>query len=288
MPTIPADILASANARSRRLRELIRAPKILVMPGAHDVLSARLFETLGFPAIQGTSGGVAAVYGLQDNELLGRERTVAIYREMAAALSVPLNADAERGYGGPEAMAETVRLFVMAGCAGMNVEDSNPHALGSPMTLVPLDLHLAKIRAITEARRALGSEFFLNARVDVLGTVRDYKDGMDEAIRRGNAYAEAGGDCIFIFRPPDAEGIRALVREIKAPLSILATPDSPPVPELEALGVARVSYGTAFTRAAATAVKRLAEELLRTGDVRSMLREAMPHPDFQKLLRSTP
>ncbi len=288
MSSIPADILASANARSRRLRELIRAPKILVMPGAHDVLSARLFETLGFPAIQGTSGGIAAVYGLQDNELLGRERTVAIYREMAAAVSVPLNADGERGYGGPEAMAETVRQFVMAGCAGMNVEDSNPHATGSPMTLVPLEAHLAKIRAIMEARRALGSEFFLNARVDVLGTVRDYKDGMAEAIRRGNAYAEAGADCIFIFRPPDAEGIRALVREIKAPLSILATPDSPPVPELEALGVARVSYGTAFTRAAITTVKRLAEELLRTGDVRAMLREAMPHPEFQKFLRSTP
>jgi len=288
MSGIPADFLASANARSRRLRELIRAPKILVMPGAYDVLSARLFETLGFPAIQGTSGGIAAVYGLQDNELLGRERTAAICREMAAAVSVPLNADAERGYGGPEAMGETVRQFVLAGCAGMNVEDSNPHASGTAMTLAPLDVQLAKIRAITEARRTLGSEFFLNARVDVFGTVRDHKDGMDEAIRRGNAYAEAGADCVFIFRPPDAEGIRALVREIKAPLSILATPDSPPVPELEALGVARVSYGTAFSRAAITAAKRLAEEILRTGDPRAMLRDAMPHPDFQKLLRATP
>lgn len=285
MSTIPSATLAVANARSRRLLELIRAPKILVMPGAHDVLSARLFESLGFEAIQGTSGGIAAVYGLQDNELLGRERTAAISREMAAAVSVPVNADGERGYGGPEEMAETVRQFALAGVAGMNLEDSNPYRPGTPMTLVPLDFQMTKIRAVMEAKRALGSDFFLNARVDAFGTVQDPREGMDEAIRRGNAYAEAGADCIFIFRPPDAEGIRTLVREIKAPLSVLATRNSPSVPELEALGVARVSYGTAFTRAAITAVKRLAEELLRTGNPAPLLREIMPHPEFQRLLR---
>ena len=286
MPAIPAEVLAAANAKSRRLRDLIRAPKILVMPGAYDVLSARLFETLGFPAIQGTSGGIAAIYGLRDDELLGRERTVAIYKEMVDAVSVPVNADGERGFGGPEAMGETVRQFVAAGVTGMNLEDSESHTPGTPMTLVSLDHQLAKIRAVMEARRALGSEFFLNARVDVFGTGVSPRDGMAEAIRRGNAYAEAGSDCIFFFRPPDAEGIRTLVREIKAPVSILATADSPPVAELEALGVARVSYGTAFTRAAITAVKRLAEELLRGGNPGPLLREAMPHAEFQKLLRS--
>lgn len=285
MPAIAAGVLAAANAQSRRLRELIRAPKILAMPGAYDVLSAILFESLGFPAIQGTSGGIAAVYGLRDDELLGRERTAAIYKEIVDAVSVPVNADGERGFGGPEAMAETVRQFVAAGVAGMNLEDSESHTPGTPMKLVSLDHQLAKIRAVMEAKRALGSEFFLNARVDVFGAVRDVRDGMAEAIRRGNAYAEAGADCIFFFRPPDAEGIRRLVREIKAPVSILATADSPPVPELEALGVARVSYGTVFTRAAITAVKRLAEELLRGGNPGPLLREPMSHADLQKLLR---
>lgn len=256
------------------------------MPGAYDVLSARLFEALGFSAIQGTSGGIAAVYGLQDNELLGRERTATIYREMASAITVPLNADGERGFGGPQEIGETVRQFVAAGVAGMNLEDSDAHPPGTPMKLVPLESMLAKIRALGEAKRALGSEFFLNARVDVFGTVRDYREGLQEAVRRGNAYAEAGADCIFIFRPPGAEGIRTLVREIRAPLSILATPDSPTIPELQDLGVARVSYGTAFTRAAITAVKRLAEEMLKGGNPGPLLREAMPHPELQKLLQS--
>ncbi len=150
-----------------------------------------------------------------------------------------------------------------------------------------MEAMLATIRALREAQRGLGSEFFLNARVDALGAVKDVRDGMDEAIRRGNAYAEAGADCIFIFRPPDAAGIARLVREIKAPVSVLATPDSPTVPELEALGVARVSYGTAFTRIAVTAMTRLAKELLGPGNPGPLLREAIPHPDFQKLLMGT-
>jgi methylisocitrate lyase len=285
MVSVPVDVVGKANARSRRLRELIRAPKILVMPGAYDVLSAMLFENLGFQAIQGASGGIQAVYGLRDDELLGLERTAAIYKEMVEAVSVPVNADGERGFGGPEAMAETVRQFVAAGTAGMNLEDSESHAPGTPMTLIPMDAMLAKLRAVMEAKRALRSEFFLNARVDVLGTGVSHREGMAEAIRRGNAYAEAGADCIFFFRPPDAEGIRTLVREIRAPVSILATADSPPVAELEALGVARVSYGTAFARAAITAVKRLAEELLRGGNPAPLLREAVPHPDLQRMLR---
>src|SRR5690349_2174875 len=87
MAAIPGEVVAAANARSRRLRELLLAPEILIMPGAYDVLSARLFEAMGFPAIQGTSGGIAAVHGLYDEELLGRDGVVAIYRELAAAVS---------------------------------------------------------------------------------------------------------------------------------------------------------------------------------------------------------
>jgi 2-methylisocitrate lyase-like PEP mutase family enzyme len=277
--------VAAANEKSRRLRELIQAPGILVMPGAYDVLSARLFESMGFPAIQGTSGGIAAIYGLYDEELLGRERTTAIYREMAAAVSVPLNADGEKGYGGAEEMAETVQQFVAAGVAGMNLEDSDYHPHGTPMTLVPLDVQLAKIQAVMAAKRELGSEFFLNARVDVFGAVGSHREGMDEAIKRGNAYAEAGADCIFIFRPGDATVIGRLAKEIRAPLSVLAVEDTPSVPELEALGVARVSYGSAFTRLAITAVKRLAAELLQSGKPEPLLREAMGRQEFLSLLR---
>ena len=144
--------IAAANVQSRRLRELLLAPKILVMPGAYDVLSARLFESLGFEAIQGTSGGIAAVHGLLDDELLGLEQVVAIYRELAAAVSVPLNADAEKGYGGPEAVAETVRRLAGAGVAGMNLEDSVHVAAGGGTGLASLEAQLTKIGAVMRVK----------------------------------------------------------------------------------------------------------------------------------------
>ncbi|HZT06227.1 MAG TPA: isocitrate lyase/phosphoenolpyruvate mutase family protein [Chloroflexota bacterium] len=288
MIDLQPEVVAAANAKSRRLRQLLHDPKILVMPGAYDVLSARLFESLGFPAIQGTSGGIAAVHGLYDEELFGRDGTAEVYREMAAAVAVPVNADGEKGYGGPDAMEATVRAFVAAGVAGMNLEDSDYHAHGTPMTLVPLSRQVEKIQAVMTAKAAIGSDFFLNARIDVFGTVGTHAEGMDEVIARGNAYAEAGADCIFIFRPGDRDCIRTLVREIRAPLSILAGESSPPVLELQELGVARVSYGSAFTRYAISAVKTMAEALQGGGDISGLIRESMPRDAFLRLLSGRP
>ncbi len=285
MINLPRDVLTTANQQSRRLRELLHAPEILVMPGAYDVLTARLFEAMGFPAIQGSSGAIAAVHGLYDEDLMGLERTAETYREIVRAVSVPVNADGEKGYGGPGDMLRTVTELVGVGLAGMNIEDSAPHAHGAPMTLVPFEEQVAKLNAIADAKRALGSEFFINARVDVFGTVAKHADGMDEAIRRGNAYADAGADCIFIFRPGNAATIGTLVREIRAPLSVLANETTPAIPELEQLGVARVSYGSSFGRLAITAVRRLAEVLAARGDPAPLLREGMERAELLALLR---
>src|SRR5574341_427896 len=90
MDQIPTATLQAANAKSRMLRELVRAPEILVMPGAYDVLSARLFERLGFKAIQGTSGGIAASLGYPDGEVMSRELTVEVTGQIAAAVSLPV------------------------------------------------------------------------------------------------------------------------------------------------------------------------------------------------------
>src|SRR5579884_1599413 len=92
---IPRDVVDKANQQSRRLRELLHAPEILVMPGAYDNLSALLFEALGFPAIQGSSGAIAAVFGLHDGEVLPRDEAVGVYRRMVGAVKVPVNADGE-------------------------------------------------------------------------------------------------------------------------------------------------------------------------------------------------
>jgi 2-methylisocitrate lyase-like PEP mutase family enzyme len=273
--------LEAANVKSRKLRNLVRAPEILVMPGAYDVLSALLFQQLGFEAIQCTSGGIAAALGYPDGEVISRDLFIQVTASFAAAVSVPVNADGEKGYGDEEGVKETVRSLVAACVAGMNLEDSVAKG-GSG--LVELSQQLRKIKSVMDTKRELGSEFFLNARVDSFHVITDDpKRALDEAIRRGNSYAEAGGDCIFYLNLHSAAIIGTVAREVKAPISILAGPQSPSVSELQDLGVARVSYGSGFMKAAISGAKRLAQEILEKGTC-SMLKDGMQTPEINALV----
>jgi 2-methylisocitrate lyase-like PEP mutase family enzyme len=281
MEPISTDVLAAANAKSRRLRELVRAPEILVMPGAYDVLSALLFQQLGFHAIQCTSGGIAAALGYPDGEVMSRDLFIQLTASFAGAVSVPVNADGEKGYGDEEGVKETVRSLVAAGVAGMNVEDSLAKG-GSG--LVELTQQLRKIKSVLDIKRELGSEFFLNARVDSFHVMTsDPKKALNEAILRGNAYAEAGADCIFYLSLHDAKTIGAVANEVKAPISILAGPQSPSVTELQDLGVARVSYGSGFMKAAITGTKKLAQEILEKGTC-NLLKDGVQTPEIVALV----
>ena len=281
MEPIQTGVIKAANEKSRRLRELVLAPEILVMPGAYDVLSALLFEQLGFKAIQGTSGGIAASLGYADGEVMSREQFIEISGSFAAAVSVPFNADGERGYGDENGVRETVRALVARGVAGMNLEDGAAKGRGG---LVEVSEQLRKLKAVMETKRELGSEFFLNARVDAFHVITDDpKKALDEAISRGNAYAEAGADCIFYLFLHSAETIGRIAKEVKAPISILAGAQSPSVRELQDLGVARVSYGSSFLKAAIGAVRQLALELQGNGTV-TALKDALQTPEIAALV----
>jgi 2-methylisocitrate lyase-like PEP mutase family enzyme len=281
MEAIPSATLEAANAKSRKLRTLVRAPEILIMPGAYDVLSALLFEKMGFKAIQGTSGGIGAALGYSDGEVMSRDLFIEVSGSFAAAVNVPFNADGERGFGDEVGIRDTVCALVAGGVAGMNLEDGAAKSRGG---LVDLAEQLRKIKAVIETKRELGSEFFLNARVDAFHVITDDpKKALDEAIVRGNAYAEAGGDCIFYLNLHAAETIGRVAKEVKAPISILAGPQSPSVRELQDLGVARVSYGSGFMKAAITGTKRLAQEILEKGTC-SLLKEGMQTPEIAALV----
>ena len=277
----PREAVEAANAQSRRLRELLHAPGILVMPGAFDALSALIFQHLGFPAIQGSSAGFANALGHADLSI-GRETTVAVTRQVIEAVRVPVNADGEDGFGGPDEVRETVRRFVGIGAAGMNLEDSL-HAPGA-RRLVPLPQQLEKIAAFTDTRRALGSAFLLNARVDAYAVLRDDpKAALAEALRRGQAYAEAGADSVFFAALTDRGAIRTLAKEIPAPISVFGLPGGPNARELQELGVARVSYGSAFLRVAAGAVQRFAKEI-RDDGTHDLVHEALSGADLRAIL----
>jgi len=246
-----------------------------------------LFEQMGFKAVQGTSGGIAAALGYPDGEVMSRDLFVDITGKFAAAVSVPVNADGERGYGDENEIKETVRRLIALGVAGMNLEDGAGGKPGGARGLVELSQQLRKIKAVMETKRALGSEFFLNARVDAFHLMTDDpKKALDEAIQRGNAYAEAGGDCIFYLFVHSRDIIGRLAKEVKAPISILAGPQAPSVSELQDLGVARVSYGSAFLKAAIGGTRKLAQEILEKGTI-TALKEGMQTPEIAALTTKT-
>jgi 2-methylisocitrate lyase-like PEP mutase family enzyme len=262
MSDIPPDVIAEGNEKARRFKELLNAPEILVMPGAFNVISALIFQRLGFKAIQGSSSAIANSFGHADLGI-GRERTVAVMSQVAAAVDLPVNADGENGFGGPDDVRETVRQFVAAGIVGMNMEDAN-HAAGRA-TLLPLEQQMEKIDVFFDERQNLGSEFCLNARTDAFLVHRDDPaEALREAVKRGQAYAEAGAECVFTWGTRDPEAIRTFAKEVPAPTSVICPPGFSAA-QLQELGIARVSYGSMFLYAAASGLKRFAEELLNEG-----------------------
>jgi len=263
-------------------RELHHRGKVLLLPNVWDVASARIIEEAGFDAIATTSAGIAFSLGYPDGQKISREEMLARVARIARAVKVPVTADAEAGYGDrPEDAAETARAVIEAGAVGMNLEDGTDD---TQQPLVSLPLQLEKIQAVREAALKTGVLLVLNARTDVyLAQVGAPELRYLEAIKRVLAYRDAGADCVFVPGLRDPETIRQLVQDAKCPINILAGPGSPPAQELEKLGVARVSLGSAPMRATLGLLQRMAEELTTSGTY-SALEDAPAHGDVNKML----
>jgi 2-methylisocitrate lyase-like PEP mutase family enzyme len=263
-------------------RSLHYGPKTLLLPNIWDVAGARIIEEAGFPAIATTSAGIAFSLGYPDGQKISREEMLARVGRIARAVKVPVTADAEAGYGNrPEDAAETARAVIEAGAVGMNLEDGT----GNPQhPLADVALQAEKIRAVREADAKAGIALVLNARTDVyLDQVGPPETRYDETLQRGRAYRDAGADCIFVPGVRDAETIAKLVRDLRCPVNILAGPGSPPVPDLEKLGVARVSLGSAPMRATLGLLRRMADELKSSGTY-AAIEGAPAHRDVNNLL----
>jgi len=253
-----------------------------------DVASARIVEAAGFPALATTSAGVAFALGYPDGERISRAEMAEAVRRIAVRVRVPVTADMEAGYGrSPESAAETVRAVVAAGAVGLNLEDAPADGGGS---LLDEQLQTERIRAAREAAREAGVSVVINARTDVfLKRIGAPETRIGHAARRLDAYRAAGADCLFAPGVTDRETIAALVREVGGPLNVLAGPDCPPVAELEALGVRRLSLGSGAMRATLGLVRRIAEELRGPGTFTTLRGDQVPsHAEVTRLLDEDP
>jgi 2-methylisocitrate lyase-like PEP mutase family enzyme len=269
---------------ARQFLELHRGSKILVLPNAWDVASARIFEDAGFPAIGTTSAGVAFSLGYPDGQKIPREEMLAVVRRIAEAVEVPVTADVEAGFGStPEEVADTARAVISSGAVGMNLEDG---VKGKPDFLADVNLQKETIRAVLEAGASAGVPFVLNARTDIfLYGIGPAETRLARAIERLTAYHAAGAPALFAPGVKDKETIAALARGLAGPLNILATVGTPPVGELQQLGVARVSVGSGPMRATLGYLGRMARQLREEGDFSLMTDGALPYADANRLFQ---
>ena len=274
--------MTSLAEKAERLRLLHRPGQPLLLVNVWDAATARLIERAGFPAIATTSAGIAFSRGYPDGQRIPRDEMLAEIARICRAVSVPVTADLEAGYGdSPEAVAQAAARALDAGAAGLNLEDGTGR-MEEP--LFELGRQVEKIRAIREAGRRRGVAIVVNARTDVyLDRVGPESGRLEETIRRGAAFRDAGADCVFVPGVKEVGLIGEIVRRLACPVNVLAAPGGPSLGELAKLGVARVSLGSGAMRAALTLVERIGEEL-RTEGTWSALDGALSYASVNELM----
>jgi len=276
------DIRAQAQ-KAEQFRKLHHGPRMLVLPNAWDVVSARILEECGHPAIATSSAAVAFSRGYPDGQRISRDEMLDVVGRIARAVRVPVTADLESGYCTTvKDMAETTKAAIVAGAIGMNLEDVTGDEESSH---VETSLQVEKIRAIRETTKSLGVPFVLNARTDIyLLPIGPEATRFERTVERLCAYRDAGADCLFAPGLQDRETIVTLVNALDAPLNILATSGCPSLGELERMGVARVSAGSTVMRAALGLVRRIGKEMLESRSCESLFAGAIPWSDLNGMM----
>ena len=249
-----------------------------VLPNAWDPGSARILEQVGFPAIATTSAGIAWSCGVPDGGAMDRDRMLEHIGRIAAAVSVPVTADLEAGYGETAAdVGRTVALAVELGVVGANIEDAADGGLFG------IDEAVDRIAAARAA--APRGTFVLNARTDTYfaGATGDvFAQTVDRAVR----YVDAGADCVFVPGVVEEDTIRRLAAAVPGPLNVVAgLANTIDAPTLFSLGVRRVSLGGSLARATLSMLERAGRELLDSGTL-GFLDGAIGYADLQRRFRS--
>ena len=267
-------------AEKRATFRKLHAQGCFVIPNPWDVGSARYLQGLGFKALASTSAGFAFTQGLADGAV-PRAMMLAHFREIAAVTDVPLNADFEGGFAdAPEGVAESVKLCVETGVAGLSIEDSTSDPA---VPLYDFELALARVRAARAAIDAAGGEVVFTARSE--GFIRGRPD-LEETVRRLKAFAAAGADCLYAPGIKTREQIAAVVKAVapKPVNFLMSTATELTVNDLASLGVRRISLGGTLARVAWTAVTRAAREIATTGKFDS-LAGTIANPELNAFFR---
>jgi 2-methylisocitrate lyase-like PEP mutase family enzyme len=264
--------------KGQAFRALHARDHAFIIPNPWDVGTARLLARLGFEALATTSAGYAFSVGQRDNTI-NRDQMMAHASAIASATDLPVSADLENGYGdAPEIVAETIRLAAATGLAGGSIEDMSPQP-GHP---IYEHKHAAeRVRAAAEVVRALPFSFTLTARAEnyLVG-----KPDLGDTIKRLQAYQEAGADVLYAPGLTSKDDIAAVVKSVDRPVNVIMGLQGVhlSLAELSAIGVKRVSVGSALTRAALGAFLRAAREMREHGTF-TFAEEAVSYRDISAM-----
>jgi methylisocitrate lyase len=267
------------------LKQYILSDDILVMPGAHDALCARIIEAASHQAL--TMGGYsisASLLGRPDVSLLTLTEMADCYRRVADLVDIPLFVDGDTGFGGVLNVRRTVKEFERAGAAGMFIEDQVfPKRCGhmKDKQVIPTNEMVAKVKAAVDAR--LDDDFVIMGRTDALAI-----NGLEDAIERGNRYRMAGADLIFVEAPTSVDQMQAITSGVDAPtLANNIEGGRSPVlsaPELQKIGYSAVVFPVAASYAVAEAIKKLMLEIKTTGTTDGFRDRMVDFDQFNELI----
>ena len=265
--------------------KLHHEPQILLLPNAWDVVTTKIYKQLGFRAIGTTSAGIAATLGYPDGEVMTLEENLSVVKRIIKSTNLPVSVDIEGGYSSNiEGAVKAADAALEIGAVGVNLEDSTGDNNNPFFDVSEVVERIKGIRSMAEVREI---QLVINLRTDVyMLSEDDPRIKFRHTVERANIFKEAGADCIFVPDMGDLNEkiIKEFVKEIDAPLNIIAADNIPPVQKLEEIGVARLSFGPRPMRAMLALLVRMKKELLEKGTYEIMSSDMLSYSEINKIL----
>jgi 2-methylisocitrate lyase-like PEP mutase family enzyme len=277
--------IETQEEKARKFKALHQGEEMLILPNIWDPLGARLLESLGYAGIATASASVAFTNGYDDGEQIPLHDALTRISEITRIVQVPVSADFESGYANDDVtLQKNIDLLLQTGVVGLNFEDFNTRS----GELYPVDVQARRIKIIRKTAEAAGISLFINARTDVFLRPNLYPQDqkLSETISRGQAYLDAGADCIFPPGMKDKEELSKVIQTLKSPVNVIAIPGIPDFKTMGDIGVARLSLGPGYLKIAIKAMKDLALKLKGHDGLTDVLQNDVTTDHLKKLVKN--
>ncbi|MCW8812286.1 MAG: isocitrate lyase/phosphoenolpyruvate mutase family protein [Ignavibacteriaceae bacterium] len=273
--------------KAELLLSLHKGEKLLLLPNIWDPIGARILEAKGFPAIATASAAVSSSLGYKDGEKIKFSIHLEIVRRIVESVDIPVSADIESGYSANlTGLKENINLLIDTGAVGINIEDNT----GTEGELRSIDEQCKRISAVRETAEKRGIHLVINARTDCFlsKTNKISEELINDAVKRANAFINAGADCIYPIGVLNFETVKTLRKKIKSPMNILGSARSVPLKTLQEIGINRVSFGPFVFRSCLKKFSDIVDELAELGSYDSFGSNTFSFDEAAKFLREEP